>query len=691
MVEGAHINRSLLALGNVINALAAQGKVSYVNFRDSKLTRILKESLCGNTKTVMISHISPASTAFEESRNTLMYAERSRSIKTKVHQNVHEVYYHVVQYQEIIAQLRGNISDMQKKLDACKCLDKNDQSAANCEDLCTQMTKIFSEQKQLRGAICALKYNLMQNAIETQKRLSIISEWKKLHEQSAINGTKCSNEPLPVTASSSEQALDKTETGSILNIDQIACSCTTTTVTNLEDEEVLQSATLVKAKNDLATLVGEKQRMEARLKRLMRQLTESDTNLANLQKELTLSIIPTYQQQYIQNITAQHDLQHTVLDRELAASLGHLRAASQEKTIEELKRQCLFVLDIANKQQALLKEHDVEIPADLLQKLQQIKIKQSLLDEQVDAIHQLWKKSNTTEPFAMLRRYSACTDFSLIQASKSNFLQVENEEEIEESNRNKTDFLQLPKIKSGPRTGWMPNNSQTEIAETKTSVSLPYLPDTYHSRPTKSRSFSHASPLRSSDAHLKQAFLKSFNTPRISVSRCSSGPRKLKYVIHEKQKEDLDIESVKTSSMSSLTTAKTPSHVANKKTIIVKNPHPSYKSIPSLKPKLSQTTRKKLVEARTSITANESAIRSIQSTPTRKSLVYKTSHKKTISSVHSTPRKSINLPPVHKQTRSVLIPTKVTAAANFTSPYLSSITLKSKKTSISKKQLKTQH
>ena len=83
MVEGAHINRSLLALGNVINALAT-GQGAYVNFRDSKLTRILKESLGGNTKTVMISHISPASTAFEESRNTLTYAERSRSIKTKV-------------------------------------------------------------------------------------------------------------------------------------------------------------------------------------------------------------------------------------------------------------------------------------------------------------------------------------------------------------------------------------------------------------------------------------------------------------------------------------------------------------------------------------------------------------------------------------------------------------------------------
>ena len=83
MVEGAHINRSLLALGNCINALV-MGKGHYVNYRDSKLTRLLKDSLGGNCQTVMIAHISPASRSFEESRNTLTYAERAKHIKTRV-------------------------------------------------------------------------------------------------------------------------------------------------------------------------------------------------------------------------------------------------------------------------------------------------------------------------------------------------------------------------------------------------------------------------------------------------------------------------------------------------------------------------------------------------------------------------------------------------------------------------------
>ena len=55
----------------------------YVNFRDSKLTRLLKDALGGNCKTVMIAHVSPASIHFEETRNTLLYAERAKHIKTK--------------------------------------------------------------------------------------------------------------------------------------------------------------------------------------------------------------------------------------------------------------------------------------------------------------------------------------------------------------------------------------------------------------------------------------------------------------------------------------------------------------------------------------------------------------------------------------------------------------------------------
>ncbi|EHH51971.1 hypothetical protein EGM_12323, partial [Macaca fascicularis] len=85
MKESAHINHSLLALGNCANALSEKGssRAQYVNFRDSKLMRLLKDALGWNSCTVLIAHISPASTYFEESRTTMLYTHRAKNIKTR--------------------------------------------------------------------------------------------------------------------------------------------------------------------------------------------------------------------------------------------------------------------------------------------------------------------------------------------------------------------------------------------------------------------------------------------------------------------------------------------------------------------------------------------------------------------------------------------------------------------------------
>ncbi|RCN43267.1 kinesin motor domain protein [Ancylostoma caninum] len=85
--EGAAINRSLLALGNVINSLSSNAKRRYVNYRDSKLTRLLKDSLGGNARTCMIAHVTAASGHYEETYNTLVYAARAKNITNKVTRN----------------------------------------------------------------------------------------------------------------------------------------------------------------------------------------------------------------------------------------------------------------------------------------------------------------------------------------------------------------------------------------------------------------------------------------------------------------------------------------------------------------------------------------------------------------------------------------------------------------------------
>merc|ERR1719478_65929 len=120
LIEGANINRSLLVLGNCINALAAGG--SFVPYRDSKLTRLLKDSLGGsgasgaNCRTVMVANISPSHLSYEDTLNTLKYANRAKNIRITARQNIIKPETHVSQYQRLIEDLRGEVSLLKGKL-----------------------------------------------------------------------------------------------------------------------------------------------------------------------------------------------------------------------------------------------------------------------------------------------------------------------------------------------------------------------------------------------------------------------------------------------------------------------------------------------------------------------------------------------------------------------------------------------
>jgi kinesin family protein 4/21/27 len=89
--EGININRGLLILGNVISALASQAegrRDAFVPYRDSKLTRLLRGSLGGNHKTLMVACVSPSGSNTEESLNTLRYANRAKNIQNKAVINI---------------------------------------------------------------------------------------------------------------------------------------------------------------------------------------------------------------------------------------------------------------------------------------------------------------------------------------------------------------------------------------------------------------------------------------------------------------------------------------------------------------------------------------------------------------------------------------------------------------------------
>eukprot|EP01135_Chromosphaera_perkinsii_P001013 Nk52_evm27s156 gene=Nk52_evmTU27s156 len=104
--EATKINLSLSALGNVISALV-DGKSKHIPYRDSKLTRLLQDSLGGNMKTIMIACISPSSSNTDETMSTLRYANRAKEIKNKPKQNMDAKDALIAKYQEEIKRLKA--------------------------------------------------------------------------------------------------------------------------------------------------------------------------------------------------------------------------------------------------------------------------------------------------------------------------------------------------------------------------------------------------------------------------------------------------------------------------------------------------------------------------------------------------------------------------------------------------------
>ncbi|XP_059837689.1 kinesin-like protein KIF3C isoform X2 [Hypanus sabinus] len=154
--EAAKINLSLSALGNVISALV-DGKSTHIPYRDSKLTRLLEDSLGGNAKTIMVATVGPASSNYDESLTTLRYANRTKNIKNKPRINEDPKDALLREFQEEIARLkaqlerRGMLSKKRRKsqkkiiLEGEELMDEVEDTEDNMEK---NMENYLKEQKE---------------------------------------------------------------------------------------------------------------------------------------------------------------------------------------------------------------------------------------------------------------------------------------------------------------------------------------------------------------------------------------------------------------------------------------------------------------------------------------------------------------------------------------------------------------
>ncbi|XP_023028699.2 uncharacterized protein [Leptinotarsa decemlineata] len=144
--EGANINKSLLALGNCINSLADGHR--HVPYRDSKLTRLLKDSLGGNCQTVMIANVSPSSLTFEDTYNTLKYATRAKKIKSNMKRNIVNVEAHVGQYIKMIEDLKQENSALKKELEDSKKRECDNSDVKEMEGLREEINELKIQLKE---------------------------------------------------------------------------------------------------------------------------------------------------------------------------------------------------------------------------------------------------------------------------------------------------------------------------------------------------------------------------------------------------------------------------------------------------------------------------------------------------------------------------------------------------------------
>lgn len=173
LFEGAKINRSLLALANCINALGDKSKKgTFVPYRDSKLTRLLKDSLGGKSRTLMLCAIAPGSVMFEETLNTLKYANRAKEIKVHVEENKKVVELHIAEYKGIIDDLRKEIEDLNK---IGRAQLPNLAEAAACpycsvpleiEKKIELLKDLLDEQTQLRKQVSEIRAQNRQNQFD---------------------------------------------------------------------------------------------------------------------------------------------------------------------------------------------------------------------------------------------------------------------------------------------------------------------------------------------------------------------------------------------------------------------------------------------------------------------------------------------------------------------------------------------
>ena len=181
--ESKKINKSLSCLGNVINALTDQKGRIHVPYRDSKLTRLLEDSLGGNCKTTMLAMISPAHESFSESLSTLHFAQRAKKIKNR------PVINEDLNNRALIRQYELELRNLRNELE-----QKNKMLQSN--ELVMQLQEEKEQALQDKNeAIRELEKASRQYLLEREEKLNLEKKIQMMNSQMITGGHKIEETP----------------------------------------------------------------------------------------------------------------------------------------------------------------------------------------------------------------------------------------------------------------------------------------------------------------------------------------------------------------------------------------------------------------------------------------------------------------------------------------------------------------
>ena len=205
--EGVNINKSLFTLGNCLNILSEKSNAGkFVPYRDSKLTRILKDSLGGNILTVMLACISPCSNNYDDTLNTLNYAFKAKKITKKVMKNIQEININNLHYQDMIDNLKNEILQLK-------------QIIKNQEIKLKQKVDTDNNKENIELNIKETKNNfqLIDGLGESEKYFGSIEDNNMINSIDIVNNKSFNNEQMTISLIERREKNDY----NILNIDNI--------------------------------------------------------------------------------------------------------------------------------------------------------------------------------------------------------------------------------------------------------------------------------------------------------------------------------------------------------------------------------------------------------------------------------------------------------------------------------------